>query len=58
MPGTRKLDVGKALAKLRDVDKPAPTSHDEKLRAVEKEIQRLRAARARLERNQRRGPVS
>jgi len=50
---TKKLDVGKALEKLRDSDKPRSrmTVLDEKNKALEEEIRRLRAERLRLERD-------
>jgi hypothetical protein len=50
---TEKLDVGKALDKLRGSDEPRSrmTILDEKNKALEEEIRRLRAERLRLERN-------
>jgi hypothetical protein len=54
---TTKLSVGQALEKLRGTD--APTAKmarlDEKIDALNKETQRLRAMRHRLERDQRAG---
>jgi hypothetical protein len=52
-----KLPVGQVLDKLRSTDVPKSkiTWLDEKTEALEQEIQRLRAARRRLERNQRAG---
>jgi hypothetical protein len=49
----KKLDVGKALDKLRGSDKPKNrmTLLDEKNRALDEEIRRLRAERRRLERD-------
>jgi len=49
---TEKLDVGKALDKLRGSDEPKSrmTVLDEK-KALEEEIRRLRAERLRLERD-------
>jgi len=54
-----KLDVGKALDKLRGSDpvKPRLTQLDEKIAEVKKETERLRAANRRLERDQRAGGV-
>ena len=50
---TKKLDVDKALEKLRDSDEPRSrmTVLDEKNKALEEEIRRLRAERLRLERD-------
>jgi hypothetical protein len=50
---TKKLDVGKALEKLRGSDEPRSrmTILDEKNKALEEEIRRLRAERRRLERD-------
>ena len=55
MAEINKLSVGQVLDKLRsnDVPKSKTTRLDEKTEALEQEIQRLRAARRRLERNQR-----
>jgi hypothetical protein len=55
MAEINKLSVGQVLDKLRsnDVTKSKITRLDEKTEALEQEIQRLRAARRRLERNQR-----
>jgi len=49
---TNKLDVGKALEKLRGSDEPKSrmTILDEKNKALDEEIRRLRAERLRLER--------
>ena len=57
MSGTTKLDAGKALEKLRAADAPRSrmTQLDEKIDALDKETQRLRAANRRLERSQRPG---
>ncbi len=58
MAETTKLSVGKVLDKLRsntDAPKPKITQHDEKIEALDEEIRRMRAARLRLERNQRGG---
>ena len=50
---TQKLDVGKALDKLRSRDEPKSrmTVLDEKNKALDEELQRLRAERRRLERD-------
>jgi len=50
---TNKLDVGTALEKLRGSDEPRSrmTILDEKNKALEEEIRRLRAERRRLERD-------
>jgi hypothetical protein len=50
---TEKLNVGKALEKLRGSDEPRSrmTILDEKNKALEEEIRRLRAERRRLERD-------
>jgi len=55
MAKTSKLDVGKALDKLRGTDLPKSkmTRLDENIDALDQEIQRLRAARRRVERDQR-----
>ena len=55
MAKTTKLDVGKALDKLRGTDLPKTkmTRLDENIDALDQEIQRLRAARRRVERDQR-----
>ena len=57
MAKTSKLDVGKALDKLRRTDLPKSkmTRLDENIDALDQEIQRLRAARRRVERDQRAG---
>jgi len=50
---TKKLDVGTALEKLRGSDEPRSrmTILDEKNKALEEEIRRLRVERRRLERD-------
>ena len=55
MAEINKLSVGQVLDKLRSTDAPKSkiTRLDEKTEALEQEIQRLRAARRRLERNHR-----
>jgi len=57
MAETTKLSVGQALEKLRGTESPKTkmTRLDEKIDALDKETQRLRAARRRLERDQRSG---
>ena len=57
MAETTKLSVGQALEKLRGTDSPKNkvTRLDEKIDALDEETQRLRAARRRLERDQRAG---
>jgi len=52
---TTKLSVGQALEKLRGTEAPKSrmTRLDEKIDALDKETQRLRAARRRIERDQR-----
>ncbi len=57
MAGTTKLDVGKALEKLRGTETPRSrmTQLDDKIDELDKETQRLRAANRRLERSQRTG---
>jgi len=57
MAGTTKLDVGKALEKLRGTDTPRSriTQLDEKIDELGKETERLRAMNRRLERDQRTG---
>jgi hypothetical protein len=58
---TKKLDVGTALEKLRGKDEPRSrmTILDEKNKALEEEMRRLRAERLRLERdNPGHGPSS
>ncbi len=54
MAETTKLSVGKVLDKLRntDVSKSKFTRLDEKIETLNQETQRLRAARQRLERDQ------
>ena len=55
---TNKLDVGKALEKLRGSDEPKSrmTILDEKNKALDEEIRRLRAERLRLERGDTKPP--
>ena len=55
MAEINKLPVGQVLDKLRSTDVPKSKIKrlDEKTEVLEQEIQRLRAARRRLERNQR-----
>ena len=55
MAEINKLPVGQVLDKLRSTDVPKSKIErlDEKTEVLEQEIQRLRAARRRLERNQR-----
>ena len=57
---TNKLDVGKALEKLRGSDEPKSrmTILDEKNKALDEEIRRLRAKRLRLERGEPEPPKS
>jgi hypothetical protein len=56
MAETTKLSVGKALEKLRGNDASTKKQRlDEKTEALQEEIRRLRAARRRLERDQRAG---
>jgi len=57
MAGTTKLDVGKALEKLRGTETPRSriTQLDEKIDELAKETERLRAMNRRLERDQRTG---
>jgi hypothetical protein len=57
MAETSKLSVGKALEKLRGTEAPKSkmTQLRENTDALEEEIRRLRAARRRLERDQRNG---
>ncbi len=59
MAEINKLPVGKVLDKLRSTDVPKSkiTRQDEKTEALEKEIQRMRTARHRLERSQRADPT-
>lgn len=56
MAETTKLSVEKALNRLRESDPPKDkeTRINEEIEALEKETQRLREARLRLERHQRR----
>jgi hypothetical protein len=55
MAETTKLSVEKALEKLRGADAPKSKNerHDEKIAAIDKEIERMRAQRLRLERQKR-----
>jgi hypothetical protein len=55
---TNKLDVGKALEKFRGGDEPKSrmTILDEKNKALDEEIRRLRAERQRLERGEQEPP--
>ena len=54
MAETTKLSVEKALNKLRGPDEPqSKSTRTEKIDALEKETERLRAQRLRLERHQR-----
>ena len=57
MAGTTKLDVGKALEKLRGTETPRSriTQLDEKIDELAKETERLRAMNRRLDRSQRTG---
>lgn len=57
MAETTKLSVGQALDKLRgtDVQKAKIARLDEKIETLDQETQRLRAARRRIERDQRAG---
>jgi hypothetical protein len=57
MAETTKLSVGQALDKLRGADAPKTkmTRLDEEIDALDEETRRLRAARRRLERDQRAG---
>jgi hypothetical protein len=57
MAEINKLSVGQALDKLRGTDAPSSKMQrlDEKIGALDEEIQRLRAANRRLERDQRAG---
>jgi hypothetical protein len=56
MGNTPKLSVDKALEKLRDKEVPKSKGerHDEKMDALDEEIQRMRTQRLRLERHQQR----
>jgi hypothetical protein len=55
MAETTKLSVEKALEKLRgsDPSKSKNARHDEKMDALDEEIERMRAQRRRLEQHQR-----
>jgi hypothetical protein len=57
MAETTKLSVGQVLDKLRNTDVPKTkiTRLDENIEMLDEEAQRLRAARRRLERDQRAG---
>ena len=57
MAETTKLSVGKVLEKLRGTEAPRTkmTRRDEEMEALKEETRRLRAARRRLERDQRSG---
>jgi hypothetical protein len=57
MAETTKLSVGQALEKLRGTDAPKTkmTRLDEKIDALDEETRRLRAARRRIERDQKTG---
>lgn len=57
MAGTTKLDVGKALEKLRgaETQRSRITQLDEKIDELAKETERLRAMNRSLERDQRTG---
>jgi hypothetical protein len=57
MAEINKLSVGKAVDKLRDTDAPRSkmTRIDEEIGALDRETQRLRMTRRRLERDQRSG---
>lgn len=59
MAEINKLSVGKVLDKLRSTDVPKSkiTRLEEKTESLDQEIQRLRAARRRLERDQQAGPT-
>ncbi len=56
---TTKLPVGQVLDKLRSADAPISksTQREQKIEALDEELQRVRAARLRLERDQRAGPT-
>ena len=57
MAETTKLSVGQALEKLRGTDTPKTkmTRLDEKIDALDEETRRMKAARRRIERNQKAG---
>ena len=57
MAETTKLSVGQALEKLRGTDplKTKMTRLDEKIDALEEETRRMKAARRRIERDQKAG---
>jgi hypothetical protein len=59
MAETTKLSVGQALEKLRgtDASKSKMSRFDEKIDALDEETRRLKAARRRIERDQRAGPT-
>jgi hypothetical protein len=58
MADTTKLSVGQALEKLRGTETPKTkmTRLDEKIDALDEQTRRLRAARRRIERDQKAGP--
>jgi hypothetical protein len=53
MAETTKLSVEKALKKIRDTDPPEKATRTDRIDELEKETERLRAQRLRLERHQR-----
>jgi hypothetical protein len=57
MAETTKLSVGQALEKLRGTDTPKTkmTRLDEKIDALDEETRRMKAARRRIERDQKAG---
>jgi hypothetical protein len=57
MAQTTKLSVGQALEKLRGTDTPKTkmTRLDEKIDALDEETRRMKAARRRIERDQKAG---
>ena len=59
MADTTKLSVGEALDKLRGTAAPKPkmAQLDDKIDTLDKEAQRLKAERRRLERGQGSGPI-
>ncbi len=59
MAETTKLSVGQALEKLRGTDAPQAKMArlDEKIDSLDRETQRLKAMRHRIERDQRGGPT-
>ena len=60
MAETTKLSVGQALEKLRGKESPRSkmTQLDEKIDALDKETQRLRSARLRIERDQKKAALT